>query len=119
MKKFEYVDYNHEHLAVSMIKWGFLRRLTVSLIYKISRPNMFESPSFVPAFELAIFCGKARRKPVVLIHFADRETAEHAWANLAKVMKSSGLKGATDYVCNIRISLKNEFGKIYAEAMSI
>jgi hypothetical protein len=117
MGSFEYIDHGNEHLAVSMIKWSVVRRLIVSLFYKMSKPNMLELPAFVPAFELAVFRGNTRRRPIVLIHFADEQTAKSGWANILVAIRNHGLKGATEYVCNIRISLGKEFGNIYPEAM--
>jgi hypothetical protein len=117
MGKLEYIDYSNEHLAVSMIRWGFVRRLMVFLFYKISKLNMFEFPTFIPVFELAVFYGHSMRKPVVLLYFVDEETAERAWTNVTEAMRNHGLEGATNYVSNIRISLKKEFGRIYPEAM--
>ncbi len=47
---FEYIDQDGYRLAVSMIEWDVLRRLMVSLLHKISKPNRYELPSFVLAF---------------------------------------------------------------------
>ena len=114
---FEYIDKDGDRLAVSMVGWGNLRRLMVSLLYKISKPNRYEFPSFVPAFELAVFRGNTMRKPVVLVHFSDEAAARRGWSAMTEAMRNRGLQGATDYVCNIQLSEMKEFGKLYPEAM--
>jgi hypothetical protein len=58
---FEYIDQDGYRFAVSMIEWDVLRRLMVSLLHKISKPNRYEFPSFVLAFELAVFGGNTMR----------------------------------------------------------
>lgn len=117
MGMFERIEGPDGRFAVSMVKWGMLRRLIVSLIYKVSRPNRFEQPSFVPAFELAVFPGSSQSRPVVVIHFADDAAARRGWDAVTSAIKARGLTGATDYVCNIRLSEMREFGKMYPDAL--
>lgn len=114
---FERVEGADGRFALSLVKWGFLRRLIVSALYKISRPNRFEQPSFVPAFELAVFRGSSLSRPLVLIHFSDEAAARRGWDAVLSAVRERGLAGATDYVCNIRLSEMSEFGKMYPEAL--
>ncbi len=117
MGMLELIEGADGRFTVSMIKWGFLRRLLVSGIYTVSKPNRFEQPSFVPAFELAVFSRSPLRRPVVLIHFADDAAAKRGWEAITSAIRERGLKGATDYVCNIPLSEMREFGQIYATAL--
>jgi len=113
MGAFEHIETDGGRFAVSMVKWGSLRRAIVSLLYRILRPNRFEQPSFVPEFEMAVFSQNTMRKPVISIHFADEESARRGWEAVTAAMKERGLSGATDYVCNIRLSEMREFGKMF------
>lgn len=117
MGTFERVAGADGRYALSLVKWGFLRRAIVSVLYKISKPNRFKQPTFVPAFELAVFPGSSLNRPVVLIHFSDRDAAQRGWDSVLAAMRERGLKGATDYVCKIRISEMREFGNIYSGAL--
>jgi hypothetical protein len=117
MGMFERIEGADGQFAVTMVKWGFLRRLMLSLIYMVSKPNKFEQPSFVPAFELAVFAGSVLRSPLVVIHFADDAAARYGWEAVTSAIRERGLRGATDYVCNIRLSEMREFGNIYPNAL--
>jgi hypothetical protein len=117
MGSFERIDFCGDQFAVSMVKWGPIRRLIVSFMHGISKPKRFESPSFIPAFELAVFPGSSLRKPVVLIHFVDKVAARHGWDAVTGAIKTDGLEGATDYVCKITLSEMREFGQMFPDAL--
>ncbi|SPC17359.1 hypothetical protein CO2235_90233 [Cupriavidus oxalaticus] len=117
MGTFERIERPDGRFAVSLVKWGILRRLIVSLMYRVSRPNKFERPSFVPAFELAVFPSSSLTRPVVVIHFSDEQAARRGWEAILMAMREHGLDGAANYVCSIRLSEMREFGRIYPEAL--
>lgn len=117
-RHFEQIEGWGGRLTVSMVKWGVLRRLIVSAANIFVRPNGVQRPSFVPAFELAVFDSGVRHKPVVQIYFANGEAAQRGWDYVTIAIKQQGIMGATDYVCRIRPSEMREFGKLNPDAMA-
>lgn len=57
MAVYDGLKYAHgnDRFVVSMIKWGLPRRIIVSVLHAVTKPNRFDQPSFVPAFELAVY----------------------------------------------------------------
>lgn len=113
---FDEIEYEGINYWISLVKWGFIRKMGYQFI---KSNNRFESPSFTPECEVAVFTKRPStgKLPYVVIYIADGvgDKAENIFNNVANAIKEKGLIEAANYVCHIKISQNQEFGKIYPE----
>jgi hypothetical protein len=91
-------------VALSMIKWGVLRRGAVSVL-PVQRPT-----HFIPRHEIAVFNGPhAGLKPHVVFFYCDEEAALKGWGELVKIIEGFGLIGVDTIYCGTGDPRKEAF----------
>jgi hypothetical protein len=97
MGKVTVVNHEGSEITLSMVKWGWPRRLMLSLGKKLRIFNRFSIALFVPKYEIAIYDGGSRvvfsQKPYIMFYYPDAGAASSKWNELATIFERGGLYG--------------------------
>ena len=100
MRKFAVVRHNEDEITLSMVRWGWVRRLALFWGKKLGKINRFYIAIFTPKYEIAVFEGGtvSFQKPYYILYYPDAVIASKRWDELASTLEREGFSGMPDFI---------------------
>lgn len=98
MGKVAVVDHAGSEITLSMIRFGFPRRMLLRFAKRYRLVDRFRFPLFIPKYEIAIFDGGRKavfslRQPHLVFYYPDANAASRKWNQLTAAVEQGGLHG--------------------------
>src|ERR1700720_3646872 len=102
MRKFAVVLHSEAEITLSMVRWGWVRRLALFWGKKLGIINRFYVSLFIPKYEIAVYEGGPKvvffQKPLYIFYYPDAVIASKKWDELASVLEREGIFGTADFI---------------------
>ena len=100
MRKFAVVRHREDEITLSMVRWGWVRRLALFWGKKLGVINRYFIALFIPKYEIAVYEGGTVffQKPLYIFYYPDAVIASKKWDELASILEGEGIFGTADFI---------------------
>ena len=102
MRKFAIVRHSEAEITLSMVRWGWVRRLALFWGKKLGIINRFFIALFIPTHEIAVYEGGPKvvfsQKPLYIFYYPDAGIASRKWDELVSILEREGIFGTADFI---------------------
>src|SRR6266481_3480225 len=100
MRKFAVVRHREDEITLSMVRWGWVRRLALFWGKKLGVINRYFIALFIPKYEIAVYEGGTVffQKPLYIFYYPDAVIASKKWNELASILEGEGIFGTADFI---------------------
>jgi len=102
MRKFAVVRHSEAEITLSMVRWGWVRRLALFWGKKLGTINRFYIALFIPKYEIAVYEGGPKvvffQKPLYIFYYPDAVIASRKWDELISILEREGVFGTADFI---------------------
>jgi len=100
MRKFAVVRHREAEITLSMVRWGWVRRLALFWGKKLGVINRYFIALFIPKYEIAVYEGGTVffQKPLYIFYYPDAVIASKKWDELASILEGEGIFGTADFI---------------------
>jgi hypothetical protein len=100
MRKFAVVRHSEDEITLSMVRWGWVRRLALFWGKKLGIINRYFIALFIPKYEIAVYEGGTVffQKPLYIFYYPDAVIASKKWDELASILEGEGIFGTADFI---------------------
>jgi hypothetical protein len=100
MRKFAAVRHSEAEITLSMVRWGWVRRLALFWGKKLGIINRYFIALFIPKYEIAVYEGGTVffQKPLYIFYYPDAVIASKKWDELASILEGEGIFGTADFI---------------------
>jgi hypothetical protein len=102
MGKVAVVNHGESEITLSMVRWGWVRRLALFWGKKLGIINRFYIALFIPKYEIAVYEGGPKvvfsQKPLYIFYYPDAVIASRKWDELVSILEREGIFGTADFI---------------------
>ena len=102
MREFAVVRHSEAEITLSMVRWGWVRRLALFWGKKLGIINRFFIAFFIPKSEIAVYEGGPKvvffQKLLYIFYYPDAVIASRKWDELVSILEREGIFGTADFI---------------------